>query len=141
MLYILIKGVETLEHILKMLFLYTKNSTLTFYYLEKSVYYYLEFIEQMNQDKNSFLKLNTKDAILFLYKKTIFDINHQIKENHKPNSDDKKVFETLTKLINEKTKFVMDSIQLNTIPGIALKKEQILDNIQYLLNNLIHQKG
>ena len=78
--YILIKGVETLTHVFKILLLYTKNLPLTYAHCQKSLYYYVEFICQIGDDAHSFLQLSTKDASLFVYKKTIFDINNEYRK-------------------------------------------------------------
>ena len=78
--YILFKGVETLTHVFKVLLLYTKNLNLTYIHSQKSLYYYVEFICQIGDDNHSFLQLNTKDASLFVYKKTIFDINNEYRK-------------------------------------------------------------
>ena len=46
-----------------------KNLSLTLYHCKKSFLYYVEFISQIGDEGNSYLQLNTKDAILFIYKK------------------------------------------------------------------------
>ena len=73
--YIIYKGIETLTHVFKILLLYTKNLNLAYIHSQKALYYYVEFICQIDDDSHSFLQLNSKDAALFVYKKTIFDIN------------------------------------------------------------------
>ena len=70
--YVYLKGVESLTYIFNMLIMYTKNLSLTYYHCEKSLFYYIEFIGQIGDDNHSFLQLSSKDAILFIYKKTIF---------------------------------------------------------------------
>lgn len=72
---IVTKGVESISHIFTFILLYTKNLELTVYHTKKSYLYYNEFINQINDENNSFLKLNSKDAILFIYKKSIFEIS------------------------------------------------------------------
>jgi hypothetical protein len=49
----------------------TKSIEKAYYYAQKTYYYYLEYMEQISQSA-LFLNLNHKDAILFVYKKTIF---------------------------------------------------------------------
>ena len=78
--YVYFKGVETLTHIFTILFMYTKNLSLTYFHCEKSLFYYIEFIGQIGDDNHSFLQLSSKDAILFVYKKTIYDINDSHKK-------------------------------------------------------------
>lgn len=78
--YVLTRGIETLTHVFKLLLLYTKNLHLAYTHCQKSLYYYVEFICQIGDDNHSFLQLNTKDAALFVYKKTIFDINNEYRK-------------------------------------------------------------
>jgi len=76
--YVFNKGVETLCHVFKTILLYTKNLNITHIQCQKAVYYYIEFICQIGDSSHSFLQLNSKDATLFVYKKTIFEINNEI---------------------------------------------------------------
>jgi hypothetical protein len=80
--YILIKGLFTISHVFKMLLLFTQNLDLTYYHCQKSYSYYIEFIGQIGDDAVTYLQLNSKDAALFVYKKTIFDINQEYKKNY-----------------------------------------------------------
>ena len=65
---------NTLKHIFNTLLLYTKNLNLTVYHCKKAYLFYVEFITQIGDENHSFLQLNSKDAVIFLYKKTIFEI-------------------------------------------------------------------
>jgi hypothetical protein len=47
---------------------------MAYYHAIKSFYIYIEFIEQIAEDHHSFLKLYSRDATLFVYKKTIYGI-------------------------------------------------------------------
>ena len=78
--YIIMQGVNTISHVFKLLLLYTNNLELTYYHCQKSFYYYVEFIGQIGDDNHSFLQLNSKDASLFVYKKTIFNINNEYRK-------------------------------------------------------------
>lgn len=73
--YVVSQGMSTLGHVFLTLYLYTNNLELTVFHCQKAVYYYIEFIGQIGDDHHSFLQLNSKDAMLFVYKKTIFDID------------------------------------------------------------------
>lgn len=79
------RGIETLIHVFWMIFYYTKNLELTFYHSQKAYYFYIEFIEQISDDNITFLQLSTQDAILFVYKKTIFDLNNEYKKYARTN--------------------------------------------------------
>ena len=78
LLFLIRRGVETITHCFKILLMYTKNLELTIYQCKKALYYYIEFIGQISDVslQHSYLQLNSKDATLFVYKKTIYDINN-----------------------------------------------------------------
>jgi len=78
--FIVTRGIDTITHVFKIIFYYTKNLDLTTYHTQKAYYFYIEFIEQITDDNITFLKLNSRDAILFVYKKTIFEISSEIKK-------------------------------------------------------------
>lgn len=72
--FILNKGIETISHIFNNLLLYTNNEELTYTLTDKSIYYFVEFIEQIYNEKNTYLELSIKEAIAFVYKKILVDI-------------------------------------------------------------------
>ena len=78
---VICKGLQSIKHIFNILFLYTKNLNMTFYNCQKSYVYYIEFISQIGDESHSYLQLNSKDASLFAFKKTIFDINSDVKKD------------------------------------------------------------
>ena len=79
--YLFKNGLTSITHIFNMLLLYTNNLELTQSYCQNSLFYYVEFISQIDNINHSFLELNGKDASLFIYKKSIFEINNDIKKN------------------------------------------------------------
>jgi hypothetical protein len=94
--FILERGLETILHIFSVIYYYTKNLDLTFYHCQKAYYFYVEFIEQISDDNITFLKLSSRDAILFVYKKTIYDLNNEYKKNlSEPNSNEKNILSTI----------------------------------------------
>ena len=93
-LFIFERGLETLIHVFSVIFYYTKNLELTFYHTQKAYYFYIEFIEQISDDNVTFLQLSSRDAILFVYKKTIFDLNNEYKKNiQEPTQEEKTILE------------------------------------------------
>ena len=78
--YVYLRGIETICSIFKIILLYTKNLDLTVYHCQKSFYYYIEFIGQIGDSNHQFLQLNSKDAALFVLKKTIFEINEDYRK-------------------------------------------------------------
>ena len=99
-LFVLKRGILSLSHIFNMLLLYTKNIELTITHCNKALYYYIEFIGQIADDNHSYLQLNSKDASLFIYKKTIFEINNDYRKNYTINTKNTKFFETVIALNN-----------------------------------------
>ena len=93
--YIMIKGIKNTCYIYNFLLLYTKNVELTIYHTQKSIIYYIEFISQIGEDTNNLLQLNSKDATLFIFKKTIFEVNEDTRKNYKENKVTKEKLEML----------------------------------------------
>ena len=68
--YLLDKGICTINHIFKLMLLYTKNLDLTNHYCRQTIGYYVEFIEQnMKHQDNDIINYN--NASRFSYSKTI----------------------------------------------------------------------
>jgi len=74
--FIILRGLETTTHVFKYVLVYTQNLEAAFHHAQKAIYYYLEFITQVAEQKNAFLQLSSRDAITYVYKKTIYLINN-----------------------------------------------------------------
>ena len=79
--YIFIRGLDTITTVFKILLYVTKNIELTYYHSQKAFYFYVEFIEQITDEQNVFLQLSSREACMFVYKKTIFEINNDVRKN------------------------------------------------------------
>lgn len=99
LLFVIQRGLETLNHCFKFIYMYTKNIELTFYHCKKAYCYYVEFIGQIGDDNNSYLQLNSKDATLFVYKKTIFDIDSEYKKTFHLEDTEKNFMKLITNII------------------------------------------
>lgn len=73
--YIILRGLTTITHVYQLTLLQTRNLNLSYFHSQKAFYYYVEFIGQITGEQNTFLQLTSKDAIMFVYKKTIFEIH------------------------------------------------------------------
>ena len=73
--YIFERGFDTVTNVFDGMLLSTKNIDLSLYHGQKSLYFYIEFIEQISDSQNSFLQLSSRDAVMFVYKRTIFELN------------------------------------------------------------------
>jgi len=98
--FILIRGLETIAAIFRLILFFTKNINLASYHSQKAFYVYIEFIEQISDVQNSFLQLTSRDAVLFVYKKTIFEINNEFKKKIKEENNEKPLFEKLDKYLH-----------------------------------------
>jgi DNA-dependent RNA polymerase auxiliary subunit epsilon len=100
LLFIIKRGIETIKHCFIQLYIYTKNINLVMFHCKKAFYYYIEFIGQITDDSHSYLQLTSKDAILFVYKKTIFDIDNSYRKNFKLQEQEIEFIDKLSDTIN-----------------------------------------
>jgi len=75
-MYILGKGIETITNVYKTILLYTRNIDLAEHHTQKACVYYIEFITQLLIVN----EVNVRETVLFVYKKTIFEINNECKK-------------------------------------------------------------
>jgi hypothetical protein len=131
--FILKRGLECLIHTFSLVFYYTKNLELTFYHSQKAYYFYIEFIEQISDDNINFLQLSSRDAILFVYKKTIYDLNSEYRKNiSDPTNEEKSILVTLDCYF---------SIYKNMVEFVIYHKDFNYDNkIEYINLNCNRMK-
>jgi hypothetical protein len=67
-------GIHSIHRVFEYAIMKTKNIERAVYYAQQTHYYYLEYISQIQQSNLS-QNLNHIDAVLFVYKKTIFDLS------------------------------------------------------------------
>jgi hypothetical protein len=77
--FIISRGLNTITHVFTHLLYYTKNVDILPFHCEKAFYFYVEFVTQISEDDKTFLQLSSRDATNYVYKKTIFDINYEVK--------------------------------------------------------------
>jgi hypothetical protein len=119
--FIIIRGLETITHVFRYILYFTKNIDVTYYHCQKSFYFYVEFVSQITEEDKTFLKLTTRDATLYVYKKTIFDINNEIKKNIKNQNQSNEC----------KEKINIVSSYINIYKGYLLK---IFENSQLVIH-------
>jgi hypothetical protein len=96
----ILTAIDSLSHIFFNLLLYTNNLDLTYHNTQRSLYYYIEFILQISDTEHSFLNLSSHDATIFIYKKTIFEINDDYKKEFIQTPEMIKLFDKLTFIAN-----------------------------------------
>jgi hypothetical protein len=132
-LYIIIKGIETIFHIYQQILFYTNNHKLAYYYSHKSIYLYKEYNSQITDDSNSFLNLTTRDAIIYIYKKTIFEIKPNLLKKDETNKQ-KEIFDILF-LHNNIIKLLLSLIYKDYDKNIHSNYLKLINNIiSYQLN-------
>jgi hypothetical protein len=78
--FVINRGLNTILSVFRHLLYYTKNVDLTFFHSQKSFYFYVEFVGQILEDDKSFLQLTSRDATIYVYKKTIYEANNELKK-------------------------------------------------------------
>jgi hypothetical protein len=121
------RGFETIVHTFFTIFYYTKNLDLTFYHSQKAYYFYIEYIEQISDDNITFLQLSSRDAILFVYKKTIFEINNEYRKNTVEPSQEEKLILSLLENYSHIYKVIVQTILNNRNFKYETKKTYIHD--------------
>lgn len=160
--FIITRGLDTIINVLNFILLYTKNLDVMYFHCQKAFYFYVEFVGQISEDEKMFLQLSSRDASTYVYKKTIFDINIELKKNNEEVSDYTRlkldivniyidVYKTLLlKIINddftntenlEKIEFIYkklntlnDKTKLKLLNGIIEKLYYSIDSCEYFLN-------
>ena len=116
--YVLNRGIGTIDNIFKILLIYTKNLDMVFYNCQKAYIYYIEFIGQIGDDNHTFLQLNSKDASLFVYKKTIFEINNDARKDYISDELSNKLIYNIDMLIKIYNTILFRLITSNTIINV-----------------------
>lgn len=82
-------GLNSIYRVFEYVLIKTKNIEKAYYYAQKTYFYYIEYMEQIHKT-NLQNALNQTDAVLFIYKKTIFEIQ---------SGNDGKLFDTITNIM------------------------------------------
>lgn len=85
--FIIIRGLDTIVNVFNNILFYTKNLDATYFHCQKAFYFYVEFVGQISEDEKMFLQLSSRDATTYVYKKTIFEINNELRKSNEDISD------------------------------------------------------
>jgi hypothetical protein len=125
--YILIKGIFTISYVFKMLLTYTCNLQLTYNHCQKSYSYYIEFIGQIGDDAVTYLQLNSKDAALFVYKKSIFEILDEVKKKYTENETNEKKIKNVLVMMDIYNKLI--ETEITHLNSEELKNTEFINKI------------
>jgi hypothetical protein len=99
--FIIIRGLDTIVNVFNHILFYTKNLDATYFHCQKAFYFYVEFVGQISEDEKMFLQLSSKDATTYVYKKTIYEINNELKKQNEEISDYSKLkFEIINSYVD-----------------------------------------
>lgn len=138
--YVLKQGIITLTHVFKFLLLYTKNIDIVYHNCQKGLIYYVEFIGQIGDDNHSFLQLNSKDATLFVYKKTIFEINNDIRKDYISDEITDSLMNSLELLIKIYNILLLQLIEKHTLIDVIKIVNTDLNIIMQKITKLLIEK-
>ena len=149
--FIIMRGLDTITNVFNSIFYYTKNIDLTYFHCQKSFYFYVEFVGQISEDEKMFLQLSSRDATLYVYKKTIFEINNECKntiESSKLINDQIEIinsyiniYKTLVYKIIQSDVLTKNNLYIETFEKICKKINKTnLNNENVVLLNTIMDK-
>ncbi len=132
-------GLRTIQHVFRMIMFYTKNLELTNYNTQQSIYYYVEYISQItDKEDNIFFNLSIKDAVIYVYTRTIFELKKHFHINNSEREID--IFANLTCLTNNYNKIItLISFDLFQQPITSVKEK--LANVYCLFEQIDHDNN
>lgn len=113
----ILRGVTTISYVFTFILHSSRNLNMAYYHSQKAFYYYTEFIGQITGDQNMFLQLTSRDAMMFVYKKTIFEIHNDYKKAN--------VF--LSDLTNENEKMEFLDAYVQIIKNLVVHSIHLVD--------------
>jgi hypothetical protein len=125
--YILIKGIFTISYVFKILLTYTCNLHLTYHHCQKSYSYYIEFIGQIGDDAVTYLQLNSKDAALFVYKKSIFEIPDEVKRKYTENEMNERKIKNVSVMMDIYNKLI--ETEITQLDSEQVKNAEFINEI------------
>ena len=91
-----LKGLDMMGHVFIILYTYTKHLELTAYHCRNAIVHYVEYISQItDKDDNMFFNLSLKDAVVYVYTKTIYSLSDNKRQNVKFSYKENKILQNL----------------------------------------------
>lgn len=121
------KGIEIISNIFLQVLMYTRNLDVTLHCCNQGIFYYIEYIHQIqHKDKEFvFVNLTMQDAILYIYKKTIYDINENHIKNFQTTKEDNKILkiiELFVKYYNNIINLFISNAEFSKLEFDTIKK-------------------
>ena len=118
------RGIHMLAHIFVILLHYSKNLGLTIHHSKTSIVYYVEYINQItDKDDNMFFNLSLKDAIIYVYTKTIYVVPEEIRQKHTLTLLEKQELENIQEHIHKYCNLVDNIVILSSFQNATINKK------------------
>jgi len=139
--FIISRGLRTISHVFSVILFYSKNVDMAYYHSQKSFYFYVEFMGQISEEQHSFLQLSSRDASIFVYKKTIFEIPSELKGINETikSIQTLDIYKEIISILFNK---LLENIDFNK--SIEEKKEYIyesINNIENITKKIMNQQN
>lgn len=133
------KGFSLISNVFITILMYTRSINTTIHHTQKAILYYIEYITQItDKDENMFFNLTLKDAIVYVYTKTIYDINESIRSKHIMTKFENNLFFILHELIENYNNIILFITKIEIYKELDIvDKKDILLNIHLLFNEHI----
>lgn len=100
-------GINAINRVFEYMIMKTKNIEHAYFHSQKSYYYYLEYLEQIHK---SDMTLNHMDAVLFVYKKTIYHDNETVMRTSDTISNIMTLQDEIISIETNELKQIMDTL-------------------------------
>lgn len=133
------KGFSLISNVFITILMYTKSLNTTIHHTQKAILYYIEYITQItDKDENMFFNLTLKDAIVYVYTKTIYDINENVRSKHIMTKFENRNFKVMHELIENYNNLILFISKIDLFNNIEIsEKKEALLNIHLLYNEHI----
>ena len=133
------KGFSLISNVFITILMYSRSLNTTIHHTQKAILYYIEYISQItDKDETMFFNLTLKDAIVYVYTKTIYDINESVRSNFTMTKYENKLFNILHILIENYNNIILFLTKVDSFSEkVILDKKEVLLNIHLLFNEHI----
>ena len=130
------KGFSLISNIFITILMYTRSLNTTIHHTQKGILYYIEYITQItDKDDTMFFNLTLKDAIVYVYTKTIYDINEKIRSAFILTTFENKLFNIIHQLIVNYNDIILTFSKIEIFKNNSIDdKKEILLNVHLLYN-------
>lgn len=139
--YIILKGLDLIKVVFTTVMLYTRNLLVTCQTTRHAMTLYFEFISQINSHNYEYLQLSVRDTTLFVYKKTIFNIDIETKNEFVAETKDnsyhmciRSFAELITNITND---YIYEYDNPNKITSNILQLKQCLTGVNSQFSKIL----